>query len=84
MVSNRLHPNTISKKFKKACIEAGFPNYRFHDLRHSFCDNQCMKTTDAYLLSLLMRQSSINTTQKYLNDKRLKWDKLVENQNYKA
>ena len=84
MVSNRLHPTTISKKFKKACIEAGFPNYRFHDLRHSFCDNQCMKTTDAHLLSLLMRQSSLNTTQKYLNDKRLKWDKLVENQKYKA
>ena len=84
MVRNRLHPTTISKKFKSACIEVGFPHYRFHDLRHSFCDNQCMETTDAYLLSLQMRHSSLNTTQNYLNDKRLKWDKLVENQGFKA
>ena len=44
----------------------------------------CMETTDAYLLSLQMRHSSLNTTQNYLNDKRLKWDKLVENQGFKA
>ena len=43
-----------------------------------------METTDAYLLSLQMRHSSLNTTQNYLNDKRLKWDKLVENQGFKA
>ena len=84
MVKNRLHPTTISKKFKKACIEVGLPHYHFHHLRHSFSSNLSMQTQDAYLISTAMGHSSLNTTQKYLNDKTLKWSKLVESEVFKA
>ena len=84
MVKNRLHPTTISKKFKKACIEVGLPHYRFHDLRHSFCANQSLITQDAYLLKSKMRHSNLNTTQTYLNDERLDWVKQVESEQFKA
>jgi len=84
MVKNRLHPTTISKKFKKACIKVGLPHYHFHHLRHSFSSNLTMITQDAYLISTAMGHSSLNTTQKYLNDKTLKWSKLVESEVFKA
>ena len=84
MVMNRLHPTTISKKFKKACIDVGLPHYRFHDLRHSFCANQSLITQDAYLLKSKMRHSNLNTTQTYLNDERLDWVKQVESEQFKA
>jgi len=84
MVKNRLHPTTISKKFKKACIEVGLPHYHFHHLRHSFSSNLSMQTQDAYLISTAMGHSSLQTTQKYLNDKTLKWSKLVESEVFKA
>ena len=84
MVMNRLHPTTISKKFKKACIEVGLPHYHFHHLRHSFSSNLSMQTQDAYLISTAMGHSSLQTTQKYLNDKTLKWSKLVESEVFKA
>ena len=84
MVENRLHPTTISKKFKKACIKVGLPHYHFHHLRHSFSSNLTMITKDAYLISTAMGHSSLNTTQKYLNDKTLKWTKLVESEVFKA
>ena len=79
MVANRRNPNNVSKAFRYASRIAGFIQYRFHDLRHSFCSNQSLKTDDAYLLKLLMRHSSLNTTQGYLNDKKLAWQKLVDN-----
>ena len=79
MIRNEYHPTTISKKFKDACIKAGLPHLRFHDIRHSFCSNLSLKTTDAYLLQNVMRHSSLQTTQNYLNDTQLKWSKQVEN-----
>ena len=82
--AHRLHPTTISKKFKKACIKAGLSQYRFHDLRHSFCSNQSLLHQDAYLLALKMRHSSLNTTQRYLNDEHLGWLKQVENEQFTA
>ena len=36
------------------------------------------ETTDALLLQLKMRHSSLSTTQNYLNDTQLKWTKQVE------
>jgi len=78
MISVRHHPCTYSKKFKDACIKVGQPHLRFHDIRHSFCQNQSLETTDALLLQLKMRHSSLSTTQNYLNDTQLKWTKQVE------
>ena len=79
MISVVHHPTTYSKKFKDACIKVGQPHLRFHDIRHSFCSNLSLKTTDAYLLQNVMRHSSLQTTQNYLNDTQLKWSKQVEN-----
>ena len=79
MIANEFNPNTISKKFKDACIKKGQPHLRFHDIRHSFCSNRSLETTDAYLLQLQMRHSSLATTQNYLEDSNLKWVKQVEN-----
>jgi|TARA_R110001599_G_scaffold194915_1_gene391131 integrase len=79
MVSNRFHPATLSKKFKQACTTAGQPHLRFHDIRHSFCSNKSLDTTDAFLLQMQMRHSSLATTQNYLNDNQLKWVKQVDN-----
>lgn len=78
MISKTHHPCTYSKKFKDACIKVGKPHLRFHDIRHSFCQNQSLETTDAFLLQLKMRHSSLSTTQNYLNDSTLKWKKQVE------
>ena len=78
MISKVHHPCTYSKKFKDACIKVGQPHLRFHDIRHSFCQNQSLETTDALLLQLKMRHSSLSTTQNYLNDTQLKWTKQVE------
>ena len=66
-------------KFKDACIKVGQPHLRFHDIRHSFCSNLALKTTDAYLLQNVMRHSSLQTTQNYLSDNQLKWVKQVDN-----
>ena len=78
MVANQLHPRTISKKFKKACKEIGFENFRFHDLRHSFCQNLAMESDDAVLLRLMMRHSRLETTENYMKDDKFAWSKMVE------
>lgn len=80
MVAHRRNPNNVSKAFRNACRTLGFGHYKFHDIRHSFCSNESLETDDAYLLSLKMRHSSLNTTQGYLNDNKLAWQKLVDNQ----
>ena len=84
MTANRVHPRTITKKFKQACKDVGFDNFRFHDLRHSFCQNLAMTTNDSVLLRLQMRHSTISTTENYLKDDRFNWSKLVENKRYEG
>ena len=79
MVANRRNPNNVSKAWKRACEKVGFGHYRFHDIRHTFCSNYALKTTNALPLKLAMRHSSLNTTQGYLNDKKLGWRMLLEN-----
>jgi integrase len=78
MVANPLHPHTISKKFKKACRDVGFPHFRFHDLRHSFCQNLAIDSDDAVLLRLMMRHSTLKTTENYMKDDKFAWSKMVE------
>jgi len=84
MVANRLHPRTITKKFKQACKSVGFDNFRFHDLRHSFCQNLAMTTGDSAYLKAKMRHSSIGTTENYLKDDRFNWTKIVETERYEG
>ncbi|MDA7642048.1 tyrosine-type recombinase/integrase [Candidatus Marinimicrobia bacterium] len=78
MVANPIHPATISKKFKKACRKVGFENFRFHDLRHSYCQNLSMELDDAVLLRLMMRHSTLKTTENYMKDDKFAWSKMVE------
>lgn len=59
----------ISKHFKKACIRAGYPSYRFHDLRHDlrhdFCSRLVQKGVDLYRVKNLVGHKHIETTQRY-------------------
>tara|TARA_R100001443_G_scaffold5704_2_gene14489 strand:- start:35 stop:1138 length:1104 start_codon:yes stop_codon:yes gene_type:complete len=84
MVSNRRNPNTISRYFKRACVKVGLPHYHFHHTRHSKASNTCMSNPDIYYNKSLLRHDSVKTTEKYLNDTRLSWEKLVEGETYNA
>ena len=62
---SNLNRNTISKRFKKACVQAGYPEYRFHDLRHDFCSRLVQKGVDLYRVKQLAGHKYIETTQGY-------------------
>lgn len=66
--------NVVSKRFKKACIRAGYPEYRFHDLRHDFCSRLVQKGVDLLRVKLLAGHKYIGTTQGYAH---LRQDDLV-------
>lgn len=55
----------ISSAFKKACIKAGFSNYRFHDLRHDFCSKLVQSGVDIYTVKELAGHKDVTTTQRY-------------------
>jgi len=64
----------VYRAFKKACINAGYPDYRFHDLRHDFCSKLVQAGVDIYTVKELAGHKDVATTQRYahLNPKRLK------------
>ena len=84
MTATRRNPNTISRYFKRACVKVGLPHYHFHHTRHSKASNTCMSSTDIYYNKNLLRHDSVKTTEKYLNDTRLSWEKLVEGESFNA
>ena len=43
-----------------------------------------MSSTDIYYNKNLLRHDSVKTTEKYLNDTRLSWEKLVEGESFNA
>ncbi len=51
--------------FKKACKEVGFPDFRFHDLRHDFCSKLVQAGVDLYTVKELAGHKDITTTQRY-------------------
>jgi integrase len=63
-----------SQAFKRACKQAGYPDYRFHDLRHDFCSKLVQEGVDLYVVKELVGHKDISTTQRYshLNPDRLK------------
>ena len=78
MVSQRYHPCTISKHFKKACRKAGYPHHYFHNTRKSFGSNLVQANEDMYLISELLRHNDLKTTSTYVKDADLGWGKQVE------
>ncbi len=84
MVGTRRNPHTISRYFKRACVKVGLSHYHFHHTRHSKASNTCMQSSDIYFNKNLLRHDSVKTTEKYLNDTRLLWEKLVEGESYNA
>ena len=57
----------ISQKSKAACVKAGIPDTRFHDLRHTFASHLAMAGTNIKTIQELMRHKSIQSTMIYAN-----------------
>lgn len=55
----------VSQSFKRACQKAGYPDYRFHDLRHDFCSKLVQAGIDLYTVKELAGHKDITTTQRY-------------------
>lgn len=56
----------FSKRFKKACRDAGLNEaYHFHSLRHSFASNLAQRGVSIYVIKDLLGHSSISTTEIY-------------------
>jgi integrase len=64
----------VYRAFKNACVKAGCPDYRFHDLRHDFCSKLVQAGVDIYTVKELAGHKNVTTTQRYahLNPERLK------------
>lgn len=55
----------LRRKFKLALHWAGLPEYRVHDLRHTFASHLVMNGTPLYTVSKLLGHSSTEVTQRY-------------------
>lgn len=55
----------VYQAFKKACIKAKLPDFRFHDLRHDFCSKLVQSGVDLYTVKELVGHKDITTTQRY-------------------
>tara|TARA_R110002049_G_scaffold23545_10_gene83676 strand:+ start:57611 stop:58687 length:1077 start_codon:yes stop_codon:yes gene_type:complete len=51
--------------WRKALLDAGIENFRFHDLRHTFATRMLRKTQNISLVSKLLGHTNIETTSRY-------------------
>jgi len=51
--------------WRKALLDAGIDNFRFHDLRHTFATRMLRKTQNISLVSKLLGHTNIETTSRY-------------------
>jgi integrase len=58
-----LDPDGVSKKFKKACRAAGFPDMRFHDLRHNFASWMLADSEQLHVVQELLGHEKASTTE---------------------
>jgi integrase len=56
----------VSATFKRYATAAGFPDHRFHDLRHTFGAHLAIKGVDIVKIQELMRHKSIQSTMVYV------------------
>ncbi len=55
----------VGKSFRDACKDAGIKNFKFHDLRHSFCTKLAQRGVDIYKIAKLAGHEDIRMTQRY-------------------
>ena len=67
-------PDCISKNFTKASRLAGFDKITFRNTRNSFAGNLLQSGYSTFVVSKLMRHSSIGMTDKYLKDRDYQWN----------
>ena len=60
-----LHIDTISKHVKQALINAGFENFRLHDLRHTFASNLAEAGESLHSIGELLGHTDKRTTEIY-------------------
>ncbi len=58
-------PLYISTRFKKTCIDAGFPDAHFHTLRHSFASMLVQNGVPIFTVSNLLGHHSVTVTEIY-------------------
>ena len=58
-----IDPDLVSKHFKKAVRKAGFPNMRFHDLRHNFASWMLADAELLHVVQELLGHELASTTQ---------------------
>jgi len=68
----------VYQAFKKGCVAAGYPDFRFHDLRHDFCSKLVQAGVDLYTVKELAGHQDITTTQRYAHLNQSKLKKAVE------
>ncbi len=61
----KLYPVKVQRAFKKIVEKAGFSNFRFHDLRHTFASYLRQKGVDLHTLSKLLGHKSIRMSERY-------------------
>jgi integrase len=67
------HPETgkpldrtkVTRKFQQACLDAGVPVIRFHDLRHTFGTHMAAAGTPLRIIQEMMGHADAKTTQVY-------------------
>lgn len=57
--------NRVSVAFSRACRSAGIPDFRFHDLRHTFASHARMAGVDIHTLALLLGHKNLKMTARY-------------------
>ena len=68
----------VYQAFKKACVKAKLPDFRFHDLRHDFCSKLVQSGVDLYTVKELVGHKDITTTQRYAHLSKRKLMDAVE------
>jgi integrase len=57
--------STVQHCFKAAAVEAGFPNLRFHDLRHSSASAMVNAGVDTFTVGAILGHKSPQSTKRY-------------------
>ncbi len=58
-------PSHLSERFRELAEKAGVKDFRFHDLRHTFCSRLVMAGVDIRTVQVLARHKEIRMTLRY-------------------